>query len=86
MKEVQAITTRPVLGWWQLKITMKTRIKEYRTKHNLTQEKLADMVGVRRETIIFLEQGKYNPSLKLAHSVAKALQATIDEVFLFDDD
>jgi len=65
---------------------MKTRIKEYRAKHNLTQEKLAEMVGVRRETIIFLEQGKYNPSLKLAHSVAKALQATMDEIFIFEDD
>ena len=64
---------------------MKTRIKEYRTKYNLTQEKLAELVGVRRETIIFLEQGKYNPSLKLAHSVAKALKSTIDEVFIFDD-
>jgi len=64
---------------------MKTRIKEYRTKYNLTQEKLAELVGVRRETIIFLEQGKYNPSLKLAHSVAKALKTTIDEVFIFDD-
>ena len=64
---------------------MKTRIKEYRAKHGLTQEKLADMVGVRRETIIFLEQGKYNPSLKLAHNVARALQATIDEIFIFDD-
>jgi len=65
---------------------MKTKIKEYRTKHNLTQEKLAEMVGVRRETIIYLEQGKYNPSLRLAHNVAKALQATIDEIFIFDDD
>jgi len=65
---------------------MKTKIKERRTKHNLTQEKLAEMVGVRRETIIYLEQGKYNPSLRLAHNVAKALQATIDEVFIFDDD
>ena len=65
---------------------MKTKIKEYRTKNNLTQEKLAEMVGVRRETIIYLEQGKYNPSLRLAHNVAKALQATIDEVFIFDDD
>ena len=64
---------------------MKTRIKEYRAKHNLTQEKLAEIVGVRRETIIFLEQGKYNPSLKLAHNVALALKATIDEIFLFDD-
>ena len=65
---------------------MKTKIKEYRTKHNLTQEKLAEMVGVRRETIIYLEQGKYNPSLKLAHNLAKALQAMIDEVFIFGDD
>ena len=64
---------------------MKTRIKEYRTKHNLTQEKLAEMVGVRRETIIFLEQGKYNPSLRLAHNVARALQANIEEIFLMDD-
>jgi len=65
---------------------MKTRIKEYRTRHNLTQEKLAEMVGVRRETIIFLEQGKYNPSLKLAHNVARALATTIDKLFIFDDD
>jgi len=64
---------------------MKTRIKEYRTKYNLTQEKLAEMVGVRRETIIFLEQGKYNPSLKLAYNVAKTLKANIDEIFIFDD-
>lgn len=63
---------------------MKTKIKEYRAKHNLTQEKLAEMVGVRRETIIFLEQGKYNPSLRLAHNVAKALQAAIDEIFIFE--
>ena len=65
---------------------MKTKIKEYRVKRNLTQEKLAEMVGVRRETIIFLEQGKYNPSLRLAHNVAKALQTTIDEIFIFDDE
>jgi len=63
---------------------MKTRIKEYRAKYNLTQEKLAEMVGVRRETIIFLEQGKYNPSLKLAHNVAKVLKATVDDIFIFD--
>ena len=64
---------------------MKTRIREYRAKHNLTQEKLAEMVGVRRETIIFLEQGKYNPSLKLAYNVAKVLGTTIDEIFIVDD-
>ena len=64
---------------------MKTRIKEFRAKHNMTQEKLAELVGVRRETIIFLEQGKYNPSLKLAHNVARTLETTIDEIFIFDD-
>jgi putative transcriptional regulator len=64
---------------------MRTRIKEYRAKYNLTQEKLAEMVGVRRETIIFLEQGKYNPSLKLAHNVARALRSSVDEIFIFDD-
>ena len=64
---------------------MKTRIREYRAKRNLTQEKLAEMVGVRRETIIFLEQGRYNPSLRLAHNVARALQATIEDLFIFED-
>jgi len=64
---------------------MKTRIREYRAKYNLTQEKLAEMVGVRRETIIFLEQGKYNPSLKLAHNVAKVLHTTVEELFIFGD-
>lgn len=65
---------------------MRTRIKEYRSQLFLTQDDLAKKVGVRRETIVFLEQGKYNPSLKLAHEVAKALNATIDELFLFDDE
>ena len=64
---------------------MKTRIREYRAKYNLTQEKLAELVGVRRETIIFLEQGKYNPSLRLAHNVSEALHAAVDELFIFDD-
>ena len=63
----------------------RTRIKEFRAKHELTQEDLARMVNVRRETIIYLEKGKYNPSLKLAHDIAKALQTTIDELFLFDE-
>jgi len=64
---------------------VKTRIKEYRTKYNLTQERLAELVGVRRETIIFLEQGRYNPSLRLAYNVAKTLKTTIDEIFIFDE-
>ena len=63
---------------------MKTRIKELRARHDLTQEDLAKKVGVRRETIVFLEKGKYNPSLQLAHDVAKALKTTIDELFIFE--
>ncbi|NOR60131.1 MAG: helix-turn-helix domain-containing protein [Methanosarcinales archaeon] len=65
---------------------MKTRIKELRARYDRTQENLAKLVGVRRETILFLEKGKYNPSLKLAHDIAKALQTSIDELFIFDDD
>ncbi len=65
---------------------MKTRIKEFRARYNLTQEDLANLVGVRRETIVFLEKGKYNPSLKLAHDVAKALHSSIDELFIFDEE
>ena len=64
--------------------SMKTRIKEARGRLKLTQEGLAVKVGVRRETIVFLEQGKYNPSLKLAHDVAKALKTKIDKLFIFD--
>ncbi len=62
---------------------MNTKIKEYRTKLNLTQDQLANLVGVRRETIVFLEQGKYNPSLKLAHDVAVVLKTSIDKLFIF---
>ncbi len=65
---------------------MRTRIKELRARYDLTQEDLAKKVGVRRETILFLEKGRYNPSLKLAHDIAKALKTNIDELFIFDDD
>ncbi|MBN1683159.1 helix-turn-helix transcriptional regulator [Candidatus Bathyarchaeota archaeon] len=65
---------------------MKTRIKELRARHDMTQEDLAKKVGVRRETILYLEKGKYNPSLLLAHQIAKALQSTIEELFLFDEE
>lgn len=66
---------------------MKTRMKEYRARLGLTQEKLAEIVGVRRETIIFLEKGVYNPSLKLAYRIARALKANcIEDVFILDDD
>lgn len=64
---------------------MQTRIKELRARYDLTQEDLAKKVGVRRETIGFLEKGKYNPSLKLAYRIAKCLNSTLDELFIFDD-
>ena len=67
-------------------IIVQTRIKEYRTRLNLTQDDLAKKVGVRRETIVFLEQGKYNPSLKLSHDVARILHTTIDNLFIFEDE
>lgn len=65
---------------------MKTRIKELRSGEGLTQEQLACLVGVRRETILFLEKGKYNPSLKLAYRVSRALKAKIEEVFIFEEE
>ena len=62
---------------------MKNRIREFRAKYDMTQEDLAKKVGVRRETIVFLESGKYNPSLNLAHNVSEALRTTIDKLFIF---
>jgi putative transcriptional regulator len=61
-------------------------MKELREKNHLTQEQLAQKVGVRRETILFLEKGKYNPSLKLAHDIAKVLGAAIEDVFVFEEE
>ncbi len=63
---------------------MKNRMKELRARDNITQAQLANMVGVRRETIVFLEKGKYNPSLSLAHAVAQVFNLPIEEVFIFD--
>jgi len=64
---------------------MNNRIKELRARYNLTQEDPAKKVGVRRETIVFLEKGKYNPSLKLAHDIATVFKVKIEEVFIFED-
>lgn len=65
---------------------MYNRIKELRAKADISQQELALRVGVRRETIVFLEKGKYNPSLRLAHDIAKYFSLPIEEVFLFDDE
>ena len=65
---------------------MRNHIKELRAKKNLTQAKLAEIVGVRRETIVFLEKGKYNPSLKLAFDISQVFKQNIETVFLMHED
>ena len=65
---------------------MKTKIKELREKRNLTQEALAERVDVTRQTILFLEKGKYNPSLRLAYRIARALNSKIEDIFSFEDE
>jgi putative transcriptional regulator len=65
---------------------MKTRIREFREKLGITQEALAEKVGVTRQTILFLEKGKYNPSLRLAYKISRALNAKIEDIFSFDDE
>ena len=62
---------------------MNNRIKEYRAKFNLTQDDLAKKVNVRRETIVFLEKNKYNPSLKLAYDISRVFGVSIEEIFIF---
>ena len=64
---------------------LKTKMKEYREKANLKQSELAALIGVRRETIVHLENGRYNPSLKMAMDIAKVLHATVEELFEFTD-
>lgn len=65
---------------------MNNKIKEFRARHNLTQDELAQKVKVRRETIVFLEKNKYNPSLKLAYDLAKVFSVPIEALFLFEDE
>ena len=59
------------------------RLKKYRQLKNLTQEQLAERVGVRRETIMRLEKAQYNPSLKLAIDLSRAVEAPMEEIFIF---
>jgi putative transcriptional regulator len=62
-----------------------TKLKEYRVNRNIKQDELANLVGVRRETIIRLEKGLYNPSLKLAMDLAKIFEVSVEELFIFKD-
>nr|WP_025776270.1 helix-turn-helix transcriptional regulator [Clostridium botulinum] len=64
---------------------LKTNIKEYREKTNMKQIDLAEKIGVRRKTIVHLENGRYNPSLKMAMDIAKVFNATVEELFKFED-
>ena len=63
---------------------LKTKLKEYRAKYDMKQGELADPVEVRRETIIRLDKGQYNPSLKLAMDIAAVFHTTVEELFSFE--
>ncbi len=65
---------------------MQTRIQEFRRRDKVTQQALADAVNVTRQTIISLENGRYNASLLLAHKLARFFGTTIEELFLFEDE
>ncbi len=65
---------------------LKNRIAELRKARRVTQEELADSLGVTRQTIISLESGRYNASLLLAHKLARYFGRTIEEVFFFEED
>ena len=64
---------------------LKTRIREFRAKHDMKQEELAQRVGVRRETIGNLEKGRYNPSLALAWKIAQVFGVSIEEIFTVEE-
>lgn len=66
--------------------TLRTKIHEYRKKQNMQQSELAKLVGVRRETIGNLENGKYNPSLKLAMDIANVFECKVEDLFTFIED
>jgi putative transcriptional regulator len=65
---------------------MKTRIREFREKFGITQEALAKKVDVTRQTILFLEKGKYNPSLRLAYRISQVLNVKVEDIFSFEDE
>jgi putative transcriptional regulator len=63
-----------------------TKMHEYRARRNMTQDELAVLVGVRRETIVNLEKGRYNPSLKLAMDIAKVFSCSVEDLFKFNEE
>jgi len=65
---------------------LKNRLPEYRKKHNLSQDKLAEMLHVTRQTIISIEKGKYNPSLPLAIRIARIFHASVEDIFIVEEE
>jgi len=65
---------------------LKNRCKEFREKFNLTQQDLAEKVGVSRQTIISLENGKYKPSIFLAYKISKVFNSMIEDIFIFEEE
>lgn len=64
---------------------LKTKVKQYRENAAMKQSELAELIGVRRETIVHLENGRYNPSLKMGMDIAKVFHTTVEELFEFED-
>lgn len=64
---------------------MQNRVEELRKEHGMTQQAMGNALGVSRQTVISLESGKYNPSLGLAHAIAKLFDLAIEDVFIFEE-
>lgn len=82
-KKIQVMIARIAMS--EQEFILHTKIKEYRTRLDIKQSELAEMAGVRRETIVRLEKGLYNPSLKLAMDLAKIFGTTVEELFQFEE-
>lgn len=65
---------------------MENRIKELRKQNKITQDELAQAVGVTRQTVISLENGRYNASLQLAYKIARRFGTSIEDIFIFEED
>ena len=64
---------------------MKNKIKVYRAMHDLTQEALADKLGVTRQTVLAIEKGKYDPSLELAFKISRLFETKIEDIFVYEE-
>lgn len=69
-----------------MKKELNTRLKEFRARKDLNQQDLANLVGARRETIVRLEKGEYNPSLELAMDIAKVFEVSVSDIFWYEDE